>query len=54
MVAAKTASLAPDRISRVVFVDALVPQPGESTKDIVQRGHAEPYNVTHLPAARPQ
>ena len=48
MVAAKTASLAPDRISRVVFVDALVPQPGESTKDIVQRGDADPYNVTEF------
>ena len=48
MVAAKTASLAPDQISRVVFVDALVPQPGESTKDIVQRSDADPYNVTEF------
>ena len=48
MVAAKTASLASDRISRVVFVAALVPQPGESTKDIVQRGDADPYNVTEF------
>ena len=45
MVAAKTASLASDRISRIVFVDALVPQPGESTKDIVQRGDAARFLV---------
>ena len=48
MIAAKTASLAADRISRVVFVDALVPQPGESTKDIVQRGDADPYEITEF------
>ena len=48
MVAAKTAALAKDRIERVIFVDALVPQPGESTKDIVQRGDADPYKVTEF------
>ncbi|MEC8137982.1 MAG: alpha/beta hydrolase, partial [Pseudomonadota bacterium] len=48
MIAAKTASLAKARIGRVVFVDALVPQPGESTKDIVQRGDADPYEMTGL------
>jgi len=49
MVAAKTAELAKDRIARLVFVDALVPQPGESTKDIVQRSpHADPYEMTEF------
>ena len=48
MVAAKTAVMAKDRIKRVVFVDALVPQPGESTKQIVQRGDADPYQVTEF------
>ncbi len=48
MIAAKTASLAKARIGRVVFVDALVPQPGESTKDIVQRGDADPYEMTEF------
>ena len=48
MVAAKTAVMAKDRIKRVVFVDALVPQPGESTKEIVQRGDADPYQVTEF------
>ena len=47
MVAAKTAELARDRIKRITFVDALVPQPGESTQNIVQRSEsAEPYKVT--------
>ena len=49
MVAAKTAELAKDRVSRIIFVDALVPQPGESTKNIVQRSSdAEPYEVTEF------
>ena len=48
MVAAKTGALAKDRIARIVFVDALVPQPGESTKDIVQRADADPYEVTEF------
>ena len=48
MIAAKTASLAKARIGRVVFVDALVPQPRESTKDIVQRGDADPYEMTEF------
>lgn len=49
MVAAKTAELAKDRIAKIIFVDALVPQPGESTKDIVQRAaDADPYEMTEF------
>lgn len=48
MIAAKTAELAKSRIARVIFVDALVPQPGESTKDIVQRANADPYEMTEF------
>ena len=48
MIAAKTAELAKPRIARVIFVDALVPQPGESTKDIVQRANADPYEMTEF------
>ena len=48
MIAAKTAELAKSRINRIIFVDALVPQPGESTKDIVQRGNADPYEMTEF------
>lgn len=38
-----------ERIQRLVFLDALVPQPGESVKDIVQRASdAPPYEITEF------
>ena len=37
LVVCKAAELARDRISRLVFVDALAPQPGERQADIVER-----------------
>ena len=48
MIAAKMAELAKARIGRLIFVDALVPQVGESTKDIVQRGVADPYEMSEF------
>ena len=42
LVVCKTAEYAHERISRVVFVDALAPQPGERVSDIVQRGADTP------------
>ncbi len=48
-VMAKVAELARDRVSRLIFIDALAPQPGESVKDIVVRGpNAPPYEMTEL------
>ncbi len=47
LVVQKTAVLMRDRIQRLVFLDALVPQPGESVGDIVERPPgAVPYEVT--------
>lgn len=41
------APLARDRLARLVFLDALVPMPGESIKDIVQqRSGLPPYAIT--------
>ncbi|MCB1744763.1 MAG: alpha/beta fold hydrolase [Gammaproteobacteria bacterium] len=49
MVVQKLASLAPERIAKLVFIDALVPMPGESVTDIVQRQPgAAPYARTEL------
>ena len=42
----KLATLVPDRLQRLVFLDALVPMPGESIKDIVRRPGAPPYALT--------
>ncbi len=42
----KLATLVPDRLQRLVFLDALVPMPGESIKDIVKRPDAPPYGLT--------
>ena len=42
LVICKIAELARDRISRVAFVDALAPQPGELVSNIVQRGPNAP------------
>ena len=42
LVVCKTAELARERISRLVFVDALAPQPGERVTDIVQRSPDTP------------
>lgn len=42
LVVCKTAELARERISRLVFVDALAPQPGERVADIVQRSPDTP------------
>ena len=49
LVVEKTAALARDRIQRLVFLDALVPQPGESVKDIVERPPGTPpYEMTEF------
>ena len=49
LVVCKTAELARERISRLAFVDALAPQPGERVSDIVQRGaDAPPMPTTDL------
>ena len=49
LVVEKLATLASDRIERLVFLDALVPQPGESVRDIVQRPpNAQPYEMTEF------
>ncbi len=49
LVVEKTAVLARDRIERLVFIDALVPQPGESVTDIVERPPgAPPYEMTEF------
>jgi len=44
----KLATLAGDRIDRLVFLDALVPMPGESIKDLDQRPNAPPYKITEF------
>ena len=47
LVVQKLASLSRERIARLVFLDALVPQPAESVKDIVERRpDASPYQLT--------
>ncbi len=49
LVICKTAELARERISRLAFVDALAPQPGERVSDIVQRDpNAPPMPTTDL------
>ncbi len=49
LVVEKLATLAGNRISRLVFLDALVPQPGQSVQDIVERpADAPPYIFTDL------
>lgn len=49
LVVEKLAVLAASRIERLVFLDALVPQPGQSVKDIVERPpDAPPYIFTDL------
>lgn len=49
LVVCKTAELARERISRLVFVDALAPRPGECVTDIVQRSpDAPPMPTTDL------
>jgi pimeloyl-ACP methyl ester carboxylesterase len=48
LVLCKIAELARDRISRVVFVDALAPQPGEKVSDIVIRNPQFPVQYTEL------
>jgi len=49
LVVEKLASQIPGRIHRLVFLDALVPQPGQSVKNIVQRPpDAPPYEVTEF------
>lgn len=52
LVVQKLAMLARDRIARLVLLDALVPLPGESIKDIVQRSpDAPPYRMTEFTRA---
>ena len=49
LVVCKTAELARDRISRLVFVDALAPQEGERVSEIVQRDpNTPPMPTTEL------
>jgi len=49
LVVEKLAVLANDRVERLVFLDALVPQPGESVTEIVERSaDAPPYEMTEF------
>ena len=49
LVICKIAELARERISRIVFVDALAPQPGERVSEIVQRDpNTAPMPTTEL------
>ena len=48
LVICKVAELARDRINRLVFVDALAPQPGERVDDIVIRDPNSPPITTEL------
>ena len=48
LVVCKIAELARERISRLVFVDALAPQPGERVSDIVVRNPDAPNVTTEL------
>lgn len=49
LIVSKAATLASDRIARLVYVDALAPQPGEKVADIVIRAaDATPYEVTEF------
>ena len=48
LVICKAAELARDRINRLVFVDALAPQPGERVDDIVVRDPNRPQVTTGL------
>ena len=48
LVVCKIADLARDRIDRLVFVDALAPQPGERVTDIVVRNPDAPMVTTKL------
>src|SRR5207249_11237089 len=45
MIAARAAEGAPERIRRLVFIDALVPRPGENVADILGR---EPWDPKQL------
>jgi pimeloyl-ACP methyl ester carboxylesterase len=47
MVAARAAELARERIRRLVFVDALVPTPGESASVILNRPPWDPQELVH-------
>jgi pimeloyl-ACP methyl ester carboxylesterase len=47
MVVARAAELAPERIRRLVFIDALVPIPGETTSQINSRPAHDPTLVTY-------
>ena len=48
LVVAKTADMVRDRIKRLVFVDALAPQPGELVSEIVIRNPDAPQETTEL------
>lgn len=48
LVVCRAAELARERISRLVFVDALAPQPGERVDDIVVRDPNRPQVTTEL------
>lgn len=47
MVVARAAELAPDRIRRLVFIDALVPVPGETVSTINGRPAYDPKQLTY-------
>lgn len=49
IIISKVAELIPDKIKRLVYIDALAPQPGETTADIVIREpDAMPYEETEF------
>lgn len=47
MVVARAAELAPDRIRRLVFIDALVPVPGETVSTVNGRPAYDPKQLTY-------
>ena len=51
LVLEKLATLAGDRLQRLVFIDGLVPMPGESIRDIVKPSKAPPYAMTEFTRA---
>ncbi|MFT5447043.1 MAG: pimeloyl-ACP methyl ester carboxylesterase [Gammaproteobacteria bacterium] len=48
LIVEKLATLASDRIKHIVLLDALVPMPGESIRNIVQRPNAPPFKMNEL------
>jgi pimeloyl-ACP methyl ester carboxylesterase len=48
LIVEKLATIARERLQRLILIDALVPMPGESIRDIVRRPNAPPFQMTEL------